>query len=115
MRVQAVQVCPPLMKQFARPTFTALARSASSSTTKALLPPSSSDTFLTVSAATAMTRLPAAVEPVNETMSTSGWAAIASPTTGPSPVTRLKTPGGRPTASKTSASANADRARPPTA
>ena len=41
------------------------------------------------------TRLPARVEPVNDTMSTSGWAAMASPTTGPAPVTRLNTPGGQ--------------------
>ena len=98
MRVHAVQVWPPLMKQLASPTLTALARSASSSTTKALLPPSSSDDLLDrVGGRPPCTRLPAAVEPVKDTMSTSGWAAIASPTTGPSPVTRLKTPGGRPT------------------
>ena len=47
------------------------------------LPPSSSATFLTVAAATSLTRRPARVDPVNETMSTSGCAAIASPTTGP--------------------------------
>ena len=40
-------------------------------------------------------------------MSTPGWAAIASPTTGPVPVTRLKTPAGRPAASITSASRKA--------
>ncbi len=108
MRVQAVQVWPALRKQFASPIFTAFARSASGSTMKALLPPSSSETFLTVSAATAMTRLPAAVDPVNDTMSTSGCAARASPTTGPSPVTRLNTPGGRPTCANTSASTKAD-------
>ena len=37
-------------------------------------------------------------------MSTSGWAAMASPTTGPKPVTRLNTPAGSPTSSKMSAS-----------
>jgi hypothetical protein len=47
------------------------------------LPPSSSATRLTVLAATSETRLPARVEPVKEIMSTSGWATIASPTTGP--------------------------------
>jgi hypothetical protein len=83
MRVQAVHVWPPLMKQLARPTLTALARSASSRMTTALLPPSSSATRFTVPAPTACTRLPAAVEPVNDTMSTSGCAASASPTTGP--------------------------------
>ena len=50
-----------------------------------------------------MTRLPARVDPVNDTMSTSGCAAMASPTTGPTPVTRLKTPGGSPTSSMISA------------
>ncbi len=59
------------------------------------------------SAASSMTRRPARVEPVNETMSTLGWAAIASPTTGPTPLTRLKTPGGRPISSMTSARMNA--------
>ena len=34
-------------------------------------------------------------------------AAIASPTTGPTPLTKLKTPGGRPTSSMTSARMNA--------
>ena len=60
------------------------------------LPPSSSATRFTVSAATAATRLPARVEPVNEIMSTSGCETSASPTSAPVPVTRLKTPGGKP-------------------
>ena len=67
------------------------------------LPPSSRATRLTVSAPSSVTRLPARVEPVKDTMSTSGWAAIASPTTGPMPVTRLNTPAGRPTSSMISA------------
>jgi hypothetical protein len=33
---------------------------------------------------------------VNDTASMPGWLAIASPTTGPVPLTRLNTPGGRP-------------------
>jgi hypothetical protein len=53
--------------------------------------------------ATSDTRRPARVEPVNETMSTSRWPANASPTTGPNPVTRLKTPAGSPISSKISA------------
>ena len=60
----------------------------------ALLPPSSSATFLTVSAPVCITSFPARVEPVNEIMSISGLAEIASPTTGPVPVTRLNTPAG---------------------
>ena len=71
------------------------------------LPPSSSATVLTVCAATSLTRRPAPVEPVNDTMSIPGCAAIASPTTGPVPVTRLNAPAGRPTSSITSARMNA--------
>ena len=103
-----MQVWPELRKQLATPTFTALARSASGRITLADLPPSSSATRLTVSAASAATLRPAPVEPVNETMSTSGCPASASPTTGPWPVTRLNTPGGSPASWKISASAYAD-------
>src|SRR3954464_15390340 len=72
------------------------------------LPPSSSATRLTVSQAAFATSLPARVDPVNETMSTPGWRAIACPTTGPVPGTRLKTPAGStPAASITSARMNA--------
>ena len=71
------------------------------------LPPSSSDTRLTVCDATSATRFPARVEPVKLTMSTSGCAAIASPTTGPVPVTRLNTPAGNPTSWTISARMNA--------
>ena len=67
------------------------------------LPPSSSATRFTVWAASSDTRFPARVEPVKLTMSTSGWAAMASPTTGPVPVTRLNTPAGRPSPSMISA------------
>ena len=73
----------------------------------ALLPPSSSAIFFTVSAPTCITRRPARVEPVKDTMSMSGLAAIASPTTGPVPVTRLNTPSGRPTSWMISASMKA--------
>ena len=50
-----------------------------------------------------MTRLPARVEPVKETMSVLGCATMASPTTGPRPVTMLNTPFGSPTSSMMSA------------
>ncbi len=65
------------------PLTTAFSRSASSRMMFGDLPPNSTATFLTVAAASSLTRLPARVDPVNETMSTPGWAAIASPTTGP--------------------------------
>jgi hypothetical protein len=58
---------------------------------------------LTVSEATTETRLPARVEPVNETMSTPGCAAMASPTTGPVPCTTLNAPAGTPASAATSA------------
>ena len=47
---------------------------------KADLPPSSRNTFFTVSLAAAMMRRPAAVEPVKLTMSTRGSVTSASPT-----------------------------------
>ncbi len=103
IRVSALQVWPELRKHLATPSGTARAKSASSRRTFGDLPPSSIATGLTVAAASSETRRPARVEPVKETKSTPGWPAIASPTTGPIPVTRLKTPGGRPTDSITSA------------
>ena len=72
------------------------------------LPPSSSATRFTVCAASSETRFPARVEPVNEIMSTLGCRASASPTTGPVPHTRLKTPRGSPDACTTSASMKAE-------
>jgi 3-hydroxyethyl bacteriochlorophyllide a dehydrogenase len=58
---------------------------------------------LTVAAALRATSMPARVEPVIEIMSMSGCEDIAAPTVGPSPKTRLNTPGGRPAASMISA------------
>jgi hypothetical protein len=51
--------------------------------------------------------LPARVDPVNDTMSICGWRAMASPTIGPVPMTRLNTPAGRPASLITSARMNA--------
>ena len=70
--------------------------SASAKTTFAPLPPSSSATFFSVSAAALVIAIPARVEPVKDTMSTSGWVESCVPTPAPSPFTRLKTPGGSP-------------------
>ena len=58
---------------------------------------------MTVGAAAIATAMPARVEPVKLTMSTSGWLEIALPVVGPSPWTRLNTPGGTPAASRISA------------
>ena len=103
MRVHAMHVWPEFMKQLLTPAFTASSTGASGRMMNGDLPPSSRVTFFTVCAPSSATRLPARVDPVNDTMSTSGWAAIASPTVGPSPVTRLNTPAGRPTSSTISA------------
>ena len=54
-------------------------------------------------AAALATSTPARVEPVNDIMSTSGWADSVAPTVGPSPLTRLKTPAGTPASSRISA------------
>ena len=74
---------------------TAAARSASSSTIAADLPPSSRKTFFRVGAAAAMIARPVAVEPVNETRSTRGSVASTEATPLSRGVTTLSTPGGR--------------------
>ena len=56
-----------------------------------------------VGAAARAISIPARVDPVNETMSIPGCAAIAAPTPGPSPLTRLNTPGGTPASCRTCA------------
>ena len=87
---------------------TATSRSASSNTSTGALPPSSSDTFLIVSAAFAMSWRPTSVEPVNVTLRTIGFDSSSSPMTFAGPQTTLNTPGGMPARSASSASASAD-------
>lgn len=60
------------------------------------LPPSSRWSRLTVAVAISATRLPTAVEPVKEVITTSGWPTRCSPASRPAPVTMLITPSGRP-------------------
>ena len=81
--------------QLFTPAGIALSNGASSSTTNADLPPSSRHTFLMPSPATDAMRRPACSDPVKLTMSTSGCATIASPTTRPEPETMLSTPVGQ--------------------
>ncbi len=95
-RVAAVQSWPVLMSAPATAPCTAASRSASSKTTKGALPPSSRCSRLTPAVASAATRLPTAVDPVNETIATSGWATRCSPASFPVPVTTLTTPSGIP-------------------
>src|SRR5262245_14278353 len=52
--------------------------------------------------------MPARVEPVIDTMSTSGCELNAVPTVGPSPYTRLNTPGGTPASCRISAMRRAE-------
>ena len=70
------------------------------------LPPSSSVMRLAPRDASAITRSPVGVEPVNPILRTSGWVTSASPATAPVPVTTLSTPGGRPASVRISASAS---------
>ena len=58
---------------------------------------------LTVSADALATAIPALVEPVKDIISISLCEDIASPTVGPSPLTRLNTPAGTPASSRISA------------
>ena len=103
IRVGALQDWPELVHMPNTSREMAAAKSASSRMMLADLPPSSCATRFTVGAALRATSTPARVEPVNDTMSTSGCEEMAAPTVGPSPFTRLKTPAGTPASSSTSA------------
>ena len=71
--------------------------SASSKTTQAPLPPSSSSVRFIVRAAFSAMVTPTWVEPVKLTQSTSSASTSAAEAAGPLPLTRLTTPGGKPT------------------
>lgn len=72
---------------------TAWSSAASSKTTFAALPPSSSVTRLRVPATVLAISRPTAVEPVNATLSTPGCATSVAPVS-PAPVRMLTTPAG---------------------
>ena len=59
-------------------------------------------------AAAAPTTPPTAVDPVRETMSTSGCVANASPSAAPAPLIMLNTPAGKPASSTASAKSRAE-------
>src|SRR5512139_4250575 len=103
MRDGALQLWPVLFIITSTPWPTACSSGAPSRMMLGDLPPSSTDTFLTVSAAALSTRMPARVDPVNDTMSMPGCDDSAAPTVGPSPSTRLNTPFGTPASCRISA------------
>src|SRR5271156_1389752 len=94
-RVVIAQPCPACMEAVNAETEHAPFRSASSSTTNADLPPSSRNTFLSVTAASLITLRPGAVEPGNETKPPGGSWASSPPTLWWVEVMMLTTPGGK--------------------
>ncbi len=72
------------------------------------LPPSSSDTFLTVPAHCAIRTLPTSVEPVKEIFRTVTFEVSSPPISAAAPVTTLSTPAGTPARSASTASARAE-------
>ena len=93
-RVGALQLWPVLLMHLFTLKRTALSTLLSANRMLGDLPPNSCTTRLTVSAACLATEMPAAVEPVKEIKSTSGWLLSIGPMWGPSPYNRLKTPAG---------------------
>jgi hypothetical protein len=85
---------------------TAWSSGASSKTMFAALPPSSRVSALLVPATPFAIFLPISVEPVNATLSTSGFSTSAIPTS-PGPGTMFTTPGGRSAWRQTSAKSSA--------
>ena len=85
---------------------TALSRSASSKIITGDLPPNSRETWAKFSAALRMTWRAVSGPPVKLMRSTSGCLVSVRPQGSPCPVTTLKTPGGKPTSSKTRANSS---------
>ena len=96
MRLAHTQVWPVLRYLAISAPLTAASTSASSKTMKGALPPSSSDSFLIVGAHCAISSRPTSVEPVNESLRTTGLAVSSPPIATGSPVSTLKTPAGKP-------------------
>src|SRR3970282_383202 len=108
MRFAQTQVWPVLRNLEARAPSTAESRSASSNTMKGALPPSSSDTFLTVLAHCCINCLPISVEPVKVNLRTSGLVVSSLPIGPDAPVTIDNTPFGMPARSASSHSGSAE-------
>jgi len=90
----------PALRNFAEiAPSTARSRSASSNTRNGALPPSSIETFFTVSAHWRIKPLPISVEPVKVIFAMSGLLVSSPPMSRAEPVTTLITPAGMPTCS----------------
>ncbi len=107
-RVPLVHTWPELKKLAITAMSAARSRSASSQMISGDLPPSSMVTsFSDDAAALAMTFLPVATPPVNDTLAMRGCSVISAPTPAPLPVSTLNTPSGSPASLKISASFSA--------
>ncbi len=102
IRVCATHAWPLFIRAVKRSPSMVVARSASSSTIAADLPPSSRLTRLSCSPQTEAILRPAAVEPVKATLSMPGCATRCSPTSRPA-ATMLTTPFGQPASRSSSA------------
>ena len=96
MRDRAQQSWPVLSKTEYGDSRANFSRSASAKTMFGLLPPSSSEIFFTLPAASRMISWPVVVSPVKATLPMPGWAAMDAPAEPPGPVTTLRTPAGMP-------------------
>jgi hypothetical protein len=95
MRLAAVQLCPWRVKRIeVSAPDTVLSKSQSAKTIIGDLPPSSSVTGMSFSAAARATIFPVSTLPVKVTFRTVGCATSGAPHSGPKPETMLKTPGG---------------------
>src|SRR4030095_15984082 len=108
MRLAQTQVWPALRYLEAIAPFTALSLSASANTIAGALPPSSSETFLTVPAHCSISNLPISVEPVKVSLRTIGFEVISPPISLAPPVRQERTPFGTPARSANSQSASAE-------
>src|SRR6267154_1759050 len=109
MRLAQTQVWPAFLYFEAIAPLTAISMSASSKTMNGALPPSSSETFLTVPAHCSINSLPISVEPVKVSLRTIGFEVISPPISVAPPVTQEKTPFGTPARSASSQSAKAEK------
>ena len=98
-RVPAEQTWPECRNTPVSTWSTELSQSASAKTMCGFLPPSSTATLVTCSAAIREMVFPVAKPPVKEMKSTSSVSVRAAPSTAPLPCTRFTTPGGTPASS----------------